>query len=91
MEALSAGERRKERPTHDGAYCELADLGTDEYDETKVGVWPRGLLIRRNISDSDLACFTTWCPASTSIQALTAAEGHRWAIQEVQRIANKLA
>jgi SRSO17 transposase len=40
------------------------------------------LLIRRNISDGDLAFFTTWCPAGTNIQALVTVEGHRWAIED---------
>ncbi len=67
---------------HDWAYCELADLEADEYDETKSGLWTRGLLIRRNISDGDLVFFTTWCPAGTGIQALVSVEGHRWAIED---------
>jgi SRSO17 transposase len=40
------------------------------------------LLIRRNISDGDLAFFTTWCPGGTNIQALVTVEGHRWAIED---------
>ena len=31
-----------------------------------------GLLIRRHITDGDLAFFTTWCPAATSIETLVA-------------------
>ena len=50
---LSAGEGTKGARLHDWAYCELADLDADEYDETKSGLWTRGLLIRRNISDGD--------------------------------------
>jgi transposase len=48
------------------------------------GVWEtRGLLIRRRIADDDdLAFFTTWCPAATSIETLAAVEGHRWAIED---------
>src|ERR1019366_9268185 len=42
----------------------------------------RGLLIRRNIADGDLAFFTTWCPAATPIETLVAVEGHRWAIED---------
>ncbi|WP_423228987.1 hypothetical protein [Sinorhizobium meliloti] len=42
----------------------------------------RGLLIRRNISDGDLAFFTKWCPAGTGIQTLVSVEGHRWAIED---------
>ena len=44
------------------------------------GSWTRGLLIRRNIADGDLAFFSTWCPAGTPIETLVAVEGHRWAI-----------
>jgi len=79
---LSAGEGTKGARLHDWAYCELADLDADEYDETKSGLWTRGLLIRRNISDGDLAFFTTWCPAGTGIQTLVSVEGHRWAIED---------
>ena len=45
-------------------------------------MWTRGLLIRRNIADGDLAFFTTWCPAGTTIQGLVSDEGHRWAIED---------
>jgi len=79
---LSAGEGTKGPRLHDWAYLELADLDADEYDETKSGPWTRGLLIRRNISDGDLAFFTTWCPAGTDIQTLVSVEGHRWAIED---------
>jgi len=79
---LSAGEGTKGARLHDWAYCELADLDADEYNETKSGLWTRGLLIRRNISDGDLAFFTTWCPAGTGIQTLVSVEGHRWAIED---------
>lgn len=48
----------------------------------KSGFWTRGLLIRRNISDGDLAFFTTRCPAGTDIQTLVSVEGHRWAIED---------
>jgi len=79
---LSAGEGTKGARLHDWAYCELADLEADEYDDTQSGIWTRGLLIRRNISDGDLAFFTTWCPAGTGVQTLVAVEGHRWAIED---------
>lgn len=84
---LSAGEGTKGARLHDWAYCELADLDADEYNETKSGLWTRGLLIRRNISDGDLAFFTTWCPAGTDIQTLVSVEGHRWAIEDSFEIA----
>ena len=45
-------------------------------------LWTRGLLIRRNIANGDLAYFTTWCPAGTSIKTLVSVEGHRWAIED---------
>lgn len=79
---LSAGEGTKGARLHDWAYCELADLDADEYNVTKSGLWTRGLLIRRNISDGDLAFFTTWCPTGTGIQTLVSVEGHRWAIED---------
>ena len=79
---LSAGEGTKGARLHDWAYCELADLDADEYDDARSGIWTRGLLIRRNISDGDLAFFTTWCPAGTNTQTLVAVEGHRWAIED---------
>jgi hypothetical protein len=68
--------------------CDLADLDADEYDETRSGLWTRSLLIRRNISDGDLAFFTTWCLAGTGIQTLVAVQGHRWAIDDSFETAN---
>ena len=65
---------------HDWVYCELADLDAAEYDDARSGLWTRGLLIRRNIADGDLAFFSTWCPAGTGIETLVKIEGHRWAI-----------
>lgn len=79
---LSAGDGTKGARLHDWAYCELADLDANEYDATRSGLWTRGLLIRRTIGDGDLAYFTTWCPAGTTIQTLVAVEGHRWAIED---------
>ena len=79
---LSAGEGSKGARLHDWAYCELADLDAAEYDDNRSGRWTRGLLIRRHIADGDLAFFTTWCPAGTSIETLVAVEGHRWAIED---------
>ena len=58
----SAGEGTKGARLHDWAYLELADLDAAEYNEERSGLWTRGLLIRRNIADGDLAFFTTWCP-----------------------------
>ena len=79
---LSAGEGTKGPRLHDWAYLELADLDADEYRDGATGVWTRGLLIRRNIADGECACFTTWCPAGTTIEALIAVEGQRWAIED---------
>uniref|UniRef100_UPI003CF6A6D0 IS701 family transposase n=1 Tax=Brevundimonas sp. TWP2-3-4b1 TaxID=2804580 RepID=UPI003CF6A6D0 len=78
----SAGEGTKGPRLHDRAYCELADLDAGEYDAARSGLWTRGLLIRRNIADGDLAFFATWCPAGTGIDTLVKAEGHRWAIED---------
>ena len=54
---LSAGEGTKGARLHDWAYCELADLDAAEYDDERIGLWTRGLLIRRNIVDGDMAFF----------------------------------
>ena len=79
---LSAGAGSKGERLFDWAYLELADLDGAEYHETLAGLWTRGLLIRRNIADSDLAFFATWCPAGTAMETLVAVEGRRWAIED---------
>lgn len=79
---LSAGEGTKGARLHDWAYLELADLDATDYGAALAGVWTRGLLIRRNIADGDLAFFSTWCPAGTHIETLVRVEGHRWAIED---------
>ena len=38
--------------------------------------------IRRHVAGNDLAFFTTWCPAGTTIESLVGVEGHRWAIED---------
>jgi SRSO17 transposase len=79
---LSAGDGTKGARLHDWVYCELADLDAAEYDDAHTGLWTRGLLIRRNIADGDLAFFSTWCPVGTGIETLVKVEGHRWAIED---------
>jgi SRSO17 transposase len=79
---LSAGDGTKGPRLYDWAYVELADLEAQEYNDDNTGVWTRGLLIRRSLTDQDLAFFSTWCPAGTSIQTLVRVEGHRWAIED---------
>ena len=79
---LSAGAGTKGPRLHDWCYLELADLDGDEVEGESEGLWTRGLLIRRHIGNGDLAYFTTWCPAGTSIKTLVSVEGHRWAIED---------
>jgi len=79
---LSAGDGTKGARLHDWAYLELADLDAGEYNSTVTGEWTRGLLIRRNIADGDLAFFSTWCPRHTPMEKLVLVEGHRWAIED---------
>ncbi len=79
---LSAGDGTKGARLHDWAYCELADLDAAEYDDVRTGLWTRGLLIRRNIADGDLAFFSTWCQAGSTAEVLVKVEGHRWAIED---------
>ena len=79
---LSAGEGTKGARLYDWVYLDLADLEADEFGAESTGLWTRGLLIRRNISNQSLAFFTTWCPAGTGIEVLVAVEGQRWAIED---------
>jgi SRSO17 transposase len=80
---LSAGAGTKGERLHDWAYVELADLDAGAYNPALAGArWTRGLLIRRKISDGDLAFFTTWAPHGTTIERLAKIEGHRWAIED---------
>ena len=79
---LSAGEGTKGARLYDWAYRELADLAADESNATLRGTWTRGLLIRRSLTDGELAFFSTWCPAGTPIQTLVSVEGRRWAIED---------
>jgi SRSO17 transposase len=79
---LSAGAGTKGPRLHDWCYLELADLEGEEFNDVSHGLWTRGLLIRRHIANGDLAYFTTWCPAGTSIKTLIAVEGRRWAIED---------
>jgi SRSO17 transposase len=79
---LSSGEGSKGPRLHDWAYVELADLDAGQYNDILAGEWTRGLLIRRNIANGDLAFFSTWCPKGTPMAKLVAVEGHRWAIED---------
>jgi len=79
---LSSGEGTKGPRLHDWAYVDLADLDVSEYNDILEGTWTRGMLVRRNIADGELAFFSTWCPKRTPMQALVLVEGHRWAIED---------
>jgi SRSO17 transposase len=79
---LSAGTGTKGERLYNWTYCELADLEAGEYAKDLSGLWTRGLLIRRSLSDGERAYFTTWCPAGTPIQTLVAVEDRRWAIED---------
>ena len=57
---LSAGAGTKGPRLHDWCYLELADLEGEESSHHSQVLWTRGLLIRRNIANGDLAYFTTW-------------------------------
>ncbi len=79
---LSAGAGTKGERLYDWAYRELADLDAAEYDAARAGLWTRGLLVRRSLTDGELAFFSTWCPAGTGVATLVAVEGRRWAIED---------
>src|ERR671939_558890 len=80
---LSAGEGTKGPRLYDWVYLELADLdGEAEGHPGSRGLWTRGLLIRRSLTDGELAFFSTWCPAGTPAETLVSVEGRRWAIED---------
>src|SRR5580704_7901701 len=56
---LSAGAGTKGPRLHDWCYLELADLEGEDSNHHSQVLWTRGLLIRRNIANGDLAYFTT--------------------------------
>jgi SRSO17 transposase len=78
----SAGNGTRGARLYDWAYLELADLTTAMFGSDVPGVWTRGLLIRRALTDESLAFFTTWCPARTPMETLVKVEGTRWAIED---------
>ena len=79
---LSSGDGTKGPRLHDWAYLELADLDVSEYNDTLEGTWTRGMLVRRNIADGELAFFSIWCPKGTPMKTLVSVEGHRWSIED---------
>ena len=79
---MSAGDGTKGPRLDDGASVEWADLEAEEDSPEPTGLWTRGLLIRRTITDQDLAFFSPWCPAGPLRETLVRGEGHRWAIED---------
>jgi SRSO17 transposase len=79
---LSAGEGTKGPRLYDWAHLELADLDASEYGDGNAGSWTRGLLIRRSLTDGELAFFSTRCPAGTPAETPVSVEGRRWAIED---------
>ncbi|GAN64457.1 transposase [Acetobacter indonesiensis NRIC 0313] len=79
---LSTGSGTKGERLYGWAYLPLADLDAEVFDCPIAGLRTRGLLIRRNIADGDLAYFTTWCPKGTIMQELVNVEGTRWRIED---------
>jgi SRSO17 transposase len=79
---LSAGDGTKGPRLYEWTYLELADLAAEAFNPNLRGIWTRGLLIRRGIDDGEMAYFSTWCPAGTTMETLVAVEGHRWAIED---------
>ena len=80
----SVGRSRnaKDRGWMIGVISNWPILRPGNFTRANQGLWTRGVLIRRHIADGDLAFFTTWCPAGTSIETLVAVEGHRWAMED---------
>ena len=66
----------------DEGYLAGTDLNADECNPSLNGVSTRRLLVRRNVSDQSVACFTTRCPAGSTTEILIVVEGHPWAIED---------
>ncbi len=80
---LSAGDGTKGPRLYDWAYLELADLDPEDVGAPAgLGLWTRGVLIRRKLGDGGPAFFTTWCPAGTPLEVLDRVEGRRWAAED---------
>lgn len=80
---LSAGEGTKGPRLFDWAYLELADSDPEDVGAPAgLGLWTRGLLIRRRPADGELAYFTTWCRHGTEMETLVQVEGRRWSIED---------
>lgn len=79
----SAGDGTKGPRLYDWAYLELAVLDPEMVGAPPgLGIWTRGLLVRRRPADGALANFTTWCPKGTPVDTLVRLEGQRWAIED---------
>ena len=80
---LSAGNGTKGPRLYDWAYLELADLDPEMLGAPPgLGLWTRGLLVRRRPTDGELAFFTTWCRQGTPMHTLVRVEGQRWSIED---------
>ncbi|HYG85223.1 MAG TPA: IS701 family transposase [Azospirillum sp.] len=80
---LSAGDGTKGPRLYDWAYLELADLDPEMLGAPPgLGLWTRGLLVRRRPVDGELAFFTTWCRHGTPVDTLVRVEGQRWSIED---------
>jgi SRSO17 transposase len=55
LETPVAGEGTKGPRLHDWCHLELANLEVEEFNSANQDLWTRGLLIRRQITDGELA------------------------------------
>ncbi len=80
---MSAGDGTTGPRLYDWAYLELADLDPEMLGAPPgLGLWTRGLLVRRCPVDGELAFFTTWCRHGTLVDTLVRVEGQRWSIED---------
>lgn len=80
---LSAGNGIKGPRLYDWAYLELADLDPEIVGAPPgLGLWTRGLLVRRHPVAEELAYFKTWCRHGTPLDTLVRVEGQRWSIKD---------
>jgi SRSO17 transposase len=80
---VSAGNGTKGPRLYDWAYLELADLDPEMVGAPPgLGLWTRGLLVRRRPVDGERAFFTTWCRHGTPVDTLVRVEGQRWSVED---------
>ena len=72
---------------YDWAYVKLADQGMGCFGNAPAETQEHGLLVRRTVANGDLAFFSAWCPAGTTIGKLIEVEGYRQTMKDATETA----